>query len=68
MFKENLVIFHFSKLTKTWKKGKSPSSFELKGFGKELCVIKCLKQYMLIINALRNEKNNTASHKLYKST
>ena len=26
-FKENLVIFHFSKLSKTWKKGKSPSSF-----------------------------------------
>ena len=27
MFKENSVFFHFSKLTKTWKKGKRPSSF-----------------------------------------
>ena len=26
-FKENSVIFHFSKLTKTWKKSKSPLSF-----------------------------------------
>ena len=25
--KENSVIFHFSKLTRIWKKGKSPSSF-----------------------------------------
>ena len=70
MFKENSVIFHFSKLTKTWKKGKSPSSFELKGFGKELFVIKCLKQYLLITNLLRNEKTTqllisyTNPHKL----
>ena len=30
VFKENSVVFHFSKLTKTWRKGKSPPSFELK--------------------------------------
>ena len=45
VFKENSVVFHFSKLTKTWRKGKSPPSFELKGFEKaELCVIRRLKQ------------------------
>ena len=44
VFKENSVIFYFSKLTKTWEKGKSPPSFELKGFEKaELYVIRCLK-------------------------
>ena len=57
MFKESSVIFHFSKLTKTWKKSESPQSFELKGFEKaELCVINCLKQYLLITNSLRSEK------------
>ena len=70
MFKENSVIFHFSKLTTTWKKSKSPSSFVLKGFGRELCVINCLKQYLLITNPLRNEKTTqllisyTNPHKL----
>ena len=40
-FKENSVIFHFSKLIKTWKKGKSPPSFELRGFEKaKLCIIR----------------------------
>ena len=48
-FKEDSIVFHFSKLTKTWRKGKSLPSFELKGFEKvELCVIRCLKQYLLI--------------------
>ena len=56
-FKENSVIFYFSKLTKTRKKCKSPPSFELKRFEKaELCVIICLKQYLLITNPLRKEK------------
>ena len=55
--KENSVIFHFSKLTKTLKKGKNPPSFELKEFEKaELCVIRCLKQYLLITNPLRCAK------------
>ena len=42
----------------------------LKGFGKELFVIKCLKQYLLITNLLRNEKTTqllisyTNPHKL----
>ena len=57
VFKENAVTFNFSKLTKTWKKGKSPPSFELKKFKKvELCVIRCLKQYRLIKNPLISEK------------
>ena len=57
MFKENSGILHFSKLIKTWKKGKSPLSFELKEFEKaELCVIRCLKQYLLITNPLRCAK------------
>ena len=57
VFKENSVVFHFSKLTKTWRKGKSPSSFELKGFEKaELCVIRCLRQYLMITDPLRSEK------------
>ena len=56
--KENSVIFHFSKLTKTLKKGKNPQSFELKEFEKaELCVIRCLKQYLLITNPFKNEKS-----------
>ena len=54
VFKENSVIFHFSKLNKFLKKGISPL---LKGFEKaELCVIRCLKQYLLITNLLRSEK------------
>ena len=54
VFKENSVIFHFSKLNKFLKKGISPL---LKGFEKaELCVIRCLKQYLLITNPLRSEK------------
>ena len=58
MCKENSAIFHFSKLTKTFKKGKNPPSFELKEFEKaELCVIRCLKQYLLITNPLKNEKS-----------
>ena len=57
VFKENSVVFHFSKLTKTWRKGKSPQSFELKGFEKaELCKIRYLKQYLLITDPLRSEK------------
>ena len=57
MLKENSVIFHFRKLTKTWKKGKRPPSLDLKGFEKaELCVIRFLKQYLLITNPLRSEK------------
>ena len=57
MFKENSVLFHFSKLAKTWEKGKSPPSFELKGFEKAvLCGSRCLKQYMLTKNPLRSEK------------
>ena len=57
VLKENSVIFHFRKLTKTWKKGKSPPSLDLKGFEKaELCVIRFLKQYLLITNPLRSEK------------
>ena len=57
VFKENSGILHFSKLIKTWKKGKSPLSFELKEFEKaELCVIRCLKQYLLITNPLRCAK------------
>ena len=55
-FKENSVIFHFSKLIKTWEKGKSPS-FELRGFEKaKLYIIRCLKQYLLIRNPLRSEE------------
>ena len=51
VFKENS---HFSKLEKTWKKGKSPPSFELEGFDKaELCIIKCMKYYLSISNACR---------------
>ena len=54
VFKENSVIFHFSKLNKFLKKGISPL---LKGFEKaELCVIRCLKQYLLITNPLKSEK------------
>ena len=68
-FKEDSVVFYFSKLTKTCRKGKSLPSFELKGFEKaELSVIRCLKQYLLITDPLRSEKKNTASHQLYKST
>ena len=49
VFKENSVIFQFSKLTKTWKKGIGPPSIECKGFEKAgLSVIRCLKQYLLI--------------------
>ena len=37
--------------------GKSRPSYELKGFEKaELCVIRCMKQYLLITNPLRSEK------------
>ena len=53
VFKENSVIFQFSKLTKTWKKGIGPPSIEYKGFEKAgLCVIRCLKQYLLITSKL----------------
>ena len=38
-------------------KGKSPPSFQLKVLEKsELCVIRCLKQYLLITNPLRSQK------------
>ena len=57
VFKENSVIFHFSKLTKTCEKGKSPPPFELKGFEKaELYVIRYSKQYLLTTNTLRSQK------------
>ena len=57
MVKENSGILHFSKLIKTWEKGKSPPSFEIKEFEKaELYVIRCLKQYLLITNPLRCAK------------
>ena len=57
VFMENSVIFHFSKLTKTWEKGKRLPSVELKGFeNAQLCVIRCLKQYLLITNSFRSEK------------
>ena len=57
MFKTNSVICYLSKVNKTWKKGKSLPSFELRGFEKaELCVIRCLKQYLLITYPLRREK------------
>ena len=57
VFKANSVIFHFSKVNESWKKDKSPPSFELRGFEKaELCVIRCLKQYLLITYPLRREK------------
>ena len=52
MFKENSVIFHFTKLAKTWKKGESPPAFELSVDHK----------------SFKERKNNLASHKLYKST
>ena len=56
LFKENSIVFHFSKLTKTWRKGKSPPSFELKGFEKaQVCVIRCMKQYLLITDPLKSE-------------
>ena len=56
LFKENSIVFHFSKLTKTWRKGKSPPSFELKGFEKaQVCVIRYMKQYLLITDPLRRE-------------
>ena len=50
VFKNNSVIFHFSKLTKTWKKGQSPPTFELNSFTGEdkLCVIQCLKRYLVV--------------------
>ena len=51
---EKPVIFYFGKLTETWYKGNSPPSFELKEFEQaELCVIRCLKQYLSITNPLR---------------
>ena len=38
-------------------KGKSPPSFQLKVLEKsELCVIRCLKQYLLITDPLRSQK------------
>ena len=63
-----VLIFRFSKLTKTWKKGKGPP---LKGFEKvEPCVIRCLKQYLLIMNPLRSEKKKKllTSYKLSVDT
>ena len=68
VFKENSVVFHFSNLTKTWRKSKSRPSFELKGFEKEeLCVIRCLK-LSVDHRSFKESKNNTAFHQLYNST
>ena len=64
VFKENLVVFHFCKLNKTWKKGnliklgKILHHLNQRGLKNqtELCVIRSLRQYLLITKPLRSEK------------
>lgn len=57
--KKNSVIFHFSKLTKSWKQGQKPPTFELSGFDQpDLCVLKCLERYLLISEGWRDEDTN----------
>ena len=40
--------FHFSKLTKTWKKGKAPPCLEPRAYpqNKDSCVMACLDTYL----------------------
>ena len=40
--------FHFSKLTKSWKKGKAPSCLELRAYpqDRDSCVMTCLEEYL----------------------
>lgn len=46
--KENPIMFYFSKITKSWKQGKSPSKIEFCVFPKDqkLCAVACLKEYL----------------------
>ena len=43
------IKFYFSKITKSWKKGKAPPSLEIKGFpiDKGLCVVSCIEEYLI---------------------
>ena len=45
---EEIVIFRFSKLTKTWKKGQCPPKLLFKAFPEDckLCVVHCLNEYL----------------------
>ena len=52
--------FHFSKLTKSWKKGKAPPCLELRAYcqGRDSCVMTCLEVYLKRSNSWR-EKGQT---------
>ena len=69
VFKEKSVIFHFSKLTKTWKKGKSPPSFELMEVWKSRALCNQMSEAISVdYKSFKEWKNNTASHKLHETT
>ena len=52
--------FHFSKLTKSWKKGKAPPCLALRAYpqDKDSCVITCLNVYLKMSKSWR-EKGQT---------
>jgi len=44
----NHINFFFSKITKSWKKGRTPPTLELKKFSQDssVCVVNCLDEYL----------------------
>ena len=52
--------FHFSRLTKSWKKGKAPPCLELRAYpqDRDSCVMTCLEVYLKRSNSWR-EKGQT---------
>ena len=49
--------FHFSRLTKSWKKGKAPPCLELRAYhqDRDLCVMTCLDVYLKRSNSWREK-------------
>ena len=52
--------FYFSKLTKSWKKGKAPPCLELNEFlpNRKLCVVSCTEDYLARSNVWRDKGQN----------
>ena len=53
----DLVMFSFSKLTKSWRKGKYPPQLSFKAYpdNSSLCVVQTLEEYMGAIHKVRGE-------------
>ena len=60
---ENYYRFHFSKLFKSWLKGKPAPSIEYSSYfeNSELCVEKALDQYLFLVLGVRTPKIPTSS-------